>query len=160
MLRHHFHHLFLLLGFAVVVLSGCGQAEKKQGEGAGRFGMMSDNTPEYAAQRFFEYIYNDQTLSRAKKFATPKIVKLLSSYHTNKGVQRHVLNLSYDRNKVEVQPDAGNSIGRPEFAEEARVTVFFTGHYLGEKKEDIRVVDLVRDRGKWLISEIKPDKYL
>lgn len=120
--------------------------------------MMDTNTPEYAAIDFFEHIYNDRNLDKALAMSTPKMAKLLKSYHTNRNVQRHVFDLVYD--KVDIQPEPGNSFGRSEFAESAEVTLFFSGTLHDDKIEDIRVVEMVRVKDKWFVDLVQADKYL
>ena len=152
------HLAYFLIVFALIFLQACDGNKTRRGEGAGRFGMMDDNTPEYAAVKFFEHLYHDKKLDKVYTYSTERLAKLMKSYHTNRNVQRHVLNLSYD--KVEIKPDTGNSVGLNEFAEDAVITVFFTGYDKGEKKEDIRVVDMVRLNGKWKVEKIRADKFL
>lgn len=143
--------------FSLSFMFGC-EPNTKAGQGAGKYGMMDTNTPDFAAVRFFEHVYRDKTLKGALSMSTPRLSKVLNSYHTNRNVQRHVFNLTYD--EVEIQPDTGNTVGRNEFAKSAVVTLFFTGTRHGEKVEDIRVVDMVRSDKKWLVDKIRPDKYL
>ncbi len=141
----------------VLFLVGCNPA-KKQGEGAGKYGMMDTNTPDYAAVAFFQHVYQDDNINAALEMSSPRMAELLRSYHTNRNVQRHVFDLVYD--EVEIQPDTGNSVGRNEFAKSAVVTLFFTGTRYGDRYEDIRIVEMVRQGDKWLVDEIRPDKYL
>ena len=148
----------LLLVVLVFTLSACGESGPKRGEGAGKYGMLDPNTPHYAAMMFFEHIYYDQNLNRAMALSTPKLAKLLKSYHTNRNVQRHVLNLTYD--EVEIQPDAGNSVARSEFSQKAVVTIFFTGTRHGDKIEDIRIVEMVKIDRDWKVSKVRADKFL
>lgn len=145
----------LLLCFAIFALQACDTNKKK---GAGKYGMMDTNTPDYAAVAFFEYIYRDTNLNNALAMSTPRMAKILKSYHTNRNVQRHVIDLTYD--EVEIQPDTGNSVGRNEFAKSAVVTLFFTGTIHGDRVEDIRIVEMVRIDGKWLVDRVQADKYL
>lgn len=153
-ISHLFYFVALLL---LVILQGCDSGSNK-GSGAGKFGMMDTNTPEYSAIEFFEYIYNDKKLDNALAMSTPRMAKLLKSYHSNRNVQRHVFDLVYD--EVTIQPQPGNSFGRNEFAESAIVTLFFSGTLHDNKVEDIRVVEMVRKDGKWLIDLVQADKYL
>lgn len=148
--------VFILL-ITAILIQAC-EPQTKRGSGAGRFGMMDENTPEYAAIKFFDHLYHDKNLNGVFQFSTERLERLLKSYHTNRNVQRHVVNLSYD--KVEIKHDSGNSIGRSEFAEDAVVTLFFTGTHNGDKKEDIRVVDMVKIDGKWKVTKIRADKFL
>jgi len=141
----------------LAILAGCDSASDKK-DGGGKFGMMDTNTPEYAAIDFFDHIYNDKKLDNALAMSTPKMAKLLRSYHTNRNVQRHVFDLVYD--EVEIQPEPGNSFGRNEFAESATVTLFFSGTLHDDKIEDIRVIEMVRVKNKWFVDLVKADKYL
>lgn len=130
----------------------------KAGKGAGKYGMMDDNTPDFAAVAFFQHIYQDKKLTEALKLSTPRLAKVLKSYHTNRNVQRHVFNLTYD--EVVIQPDTGNTVGRNEFAKSAVVTLFFSGTRNGERIEDIRVIEMVRENKTWLVDKVRADKYL
>lgn len=130
----------------------------KAGKGAGKYGMMDTNTPDFAAVRFFEHVYRDKTLAGAIAMSTPRMAKLMNSYRSNRNVQRHVFNLTYD--EVEIQPDTGNTVGRNEFAKSAVVTLFFTGLRDNDRIEDIRVVEMIRKDKKWLVDKIRADKYL
>ncbi|GAC14869.1 hypothetical protein [Aliiglaciecola lipolytica] len=143
------------LFFLALILQACDTESKK---GAGKYGMMDTNTPDYAAVAFFEHVYNDNNLNKAIAMSSERMAKLLKSYRTNRNVQRHVFNLMYD--EVEIQPDTGNSVGRNEYAESAVVTLFFTGTLHDERVEDIRVIEMLRVDGEWLVDRIQPDKYL
>lgn len=149
-----------LFAIAVLLLTlqACGEAGPKRGEGAGKYGMLDPNTPHYAAMKFFEHIYYDKNLNGAMKLSTPRLAKLLKSYHSNRNVQRHVLNLTYD--EVDIQPDAGNSVARSEFSQKAVVTMFFTGTRHGDKFEDIRIVEMVKIGSDWKVSKVRADKFL
>lgn len=148
---------YLVVVTLCILIQACGP-QKEAGKGGGKYGMMDTNTPEFAAVRFFEHIYNDPNLDGAISMATPKLGKIIKSYHTNRNVQRHVFNLPYD--EVEIQPDTGNTVGRNEFAKSAVVTIFFTGMLNNNKIEEIRVVEMVRTDKKWLVQKVRADKYL
>ncbi|MCV2885381.1 hypothetical protein OE749_11815 [Aestuariibacter sp. AA17] len=149
---------FLYIVFFAFTLQACSDNDDVQNQSAGKYGMLDPNTPHYAAMKFFEHIYYDSNLNGAVELSTPRMGRLLQSYHNNRNVQRHVLNLIYD--EVEIQPDAGNSVGRAEFAKKAVVSVFFTGHRHDKKHEDIRVVEMVKMDGDWKVSKVRADKYL
>lgn len=141
----------------MVFLQAC-DSGPKAGKGAGKYGMMDDNTPDYAAVAFFQHIYQDKKLTAALKLSTPRLAKVLKAYHTNRNVQRHVFNLVFD--EVVIQPDTGNTIGRNEFAKSAVVTLFFSGTRNGDRYEDIRVIEMVRQNKTWLVDKVRADKYL
>lgn len=135
-------------------LAGC---ENKE-EGLGRFGMLDESTPEYTAVAFLRGIYEDDNLDFAKTLASKKMNRLLSRYHTNGNVQRHLLNLKYDT--VTVTPQSAGSVGRTEFAEKSTVTVFLSGMYNNNKVEDLRSLDLIKEDGDWKVNKIHADPYL
>jgi len=117
----------------------------------GKYGMMDPNIPEYAAVEFFDHIYHDEDLTEALKLASPKLERLIASYNTNKNVQRHVLNLRFD--KVAITPHATGA-GRSEFAKDTKIFVFFEGELNGNLIKDMRIVELVRIGDKWKVDKI------
>jgi hypothetical protein len=139
-------------------LQGCNKQAEVKTEGAGKYGMMDDNTPDLAAVKFFNVIYKDKDISRALTVASPKMERLLKSYHTPRNVQRHVFNLSYD--EVEITIDPGSGVGRDEFAKDAVITLLFSGTLHGDKYEDLRVVEMIREGNKWKVDKVRADKYL
>ncbi|WP_339772831.1 hypothetical protein [uncultured Paraglaciecola sp.] len=147
MTLHHPLHLFVLL-VSLLLISAC---DGSKSTGAGKYGMMDNNIPEYAAVEFFTHIYEDKNLNGALKFASPKLSRLMKSYRINRNVQRHVLNMPYD--KVEIKPKAANA-GRNEFAKEASVSLFFEGTLNGQIIKDLRVVKLIRTKDGWKVDEV------
>jgi hypothetical protein len=123
----------------------------KSAQGAGKYGMMDNNLPEYAAIQFFEHIYSDPTITGTLEYASPKMARLIQSYRINRNVQRHVLNMAFDT--VKIKPSAG-SAGRNEFAKEASVTLFFEGTLNSENVKDLRTIKLVRINKKWKVDEV------
>jgi hypothetical protein len=138
--------------FAVIIFSACEKAEPKRG--GGKFGMLDSNVPEFAAIEFFNQIYHSKDLSGAIKYSTPKMEKLLLSYHTNKQVQKHVLNMRFD--KVAIQPST-RSAGRNEFAKEAEISLFFEGTLDGEIFKDLRIISLIRVKDEWKVDSVSMD---
>ncbi|MCY7297002.1 hypothetical protein [Alteromonas sp. a30] len=142
------------------VLTLCACTDAKQKTGAGKYGMMDSSTPEGAALLFFEALYSEKRdINLVISYSTPKMGRLLKSYHTTRSVQRHVLNLPYD-NVPEMQIDTGDDVGRSEFATDTEISVFFTGLSNGDKVDDLRTVEMLRIKNKWLVNAIKADKYL
>lgn len=150
--------VFVLAFITLLILSGCTQ--DKNNLGAGKYGMMDNSTPEGAALLFFENLYNEKkSLSTLLVYSSPRMGRLLKSYHTPRSIQRHVLNLSYDEIPI-MQVDAGDDVGRREFSTEAEISVFFSGIYNGEKVDELRTLKLIRLKDKWLIDAVKADKFL
>ena len=90
MILHRSLQLFALL-LAIFVISAC---DGPKNTGAGKYGMMDTNIPEYAAVQFFTHIYADDDLTGALEYASPKLARLMKSYRINRNVQRHILNLT------------------------------------------------------------------
>jgi hypothetical protein len=141
-------NISFILIFAVL-FSACEKAPPKQG--GGKFGMLDSGNPEFAAIEFFDHIYHSTNIKGAIKVSTPKMQRLLRSYHTNKGVQKHVLNMRFD--KVTIQPKS-RSAGRNEFAKDAQVSLFFEGKFNGDIFKDMRLVELVKIDKSWKVDSV------
>ena len=139
--------IFILI--LTVYLSGCDKSPTKQG--GGKFGMLNSGNPEFAAIEFFEHIYRNKGLEGAIKLSTPKMARLIRSYHTNIGVQNHVLNMRFD--KVAIQSKT-RSAGRNEFSKKAQISLFFEGELNGNTLKDIRLVKLVKTEKNWKVDEV------
>jgi hypothetical protein len=138
----------------LLLLTGCNKDE----ENIGRYGMLDKNTPEYAAVAFMRSIYEDRNIDKAVALSTPSLGRILQSYHSNRNVQRNVLNLRYDT--VKITPQSSQSVGRTEYAEKATLTLFFSGFYQGNKVEDLRTLELIKEGGGWKVTKIYPDQFL
>ncbi|MEP0357122.1 hypothetical protein [Paraglaciecola sp.] len=136
----------------LVAISACNSGEPKKG--GGKFGMLDTDIPEYTAIQFFEHIYHDKTLDGSFKLSSPKMQRLLRSYHTNKSVQKHILNMRFDT--VKIQPST-RSAGRNEFAKEAKISLFFEGELNGDIFKDMRVIELLRIDNKWKVDSVSLD---
>ena len=140
-----------IVWFFVLLLSACDKDGAKNQQGGGKFGMLDTDIPEFAAEQFFFHIYNYDDLSGALKLSSPRMERLLLSYRTNRNVQRHVLNMSFDT--VEIKQLSGNA-GRNEFARDAKVSIFFKGTLDGKILKDLRSVKLLRIDKKWKVDEV------
>ena len=145
---------YVLFGlFTVLILSACGKKE----EGIGRYGMLDESTPEYTTVAFLKSVYEDDNLDTAIRLSSEKLSRILTRYHTNSNVQRHLLNLKYDT--VTITPQSAGRVGRNEFAEKSTITVFLSGTYNDDKIEDLRSLDLIKEDGEWKVNKIHPDAY-
>lgn len=131
------------------LFSACEKAPPKQG--GGKFGMLDSGNPEFAAIEFFDHIYHSKGIEGAISVSTPKMERLLRSYHTNKGVQKNVLNMRFD--KVTIQPRS-RSAGRNEFAKEAEISIFFEGELDGDIFKDMRLVELIKVGNDWKVDTV------
>lgn len=141
-------NLSFLLIFAML-FSACDKTPSKHG--GGKFGMLDKGNPEFAAIEFFDHIYHSKGIEGAISLSTPKMERLLRSYHTNKGVQKHVLNMRFDR--VTIQPRS-RSAGRNEFAKDAEISLFFEGELDGEVLKDMRLVQLIKVGKDWKVDVV------
>lgn len=116
-----------------------------------KFGRSDTDTPEHAAIQFFEHIYHHKTIDGAIEVSTPKMARLLRSYHTNKGAQKNVLNMRFDT--VALKPKTRNA-GRSEFATETKIAMFFVGELDGKIIKDLRDVKLIKVNKKWQVDEV------
>ena len=144
-------NISFILIFALI-FSACEKAPAKKG--GGKFGMLNNGNPEFAAIEFFDHIYHSKGIEGAIKVSTPKMERLLRSYHTNKGVQKHVLNMRFD--KVSIQPKS-RSAGRNEFAKDAQIAIFFEGELHGDIFKDMRVIELIKVGADWKVDEVSLD---
>jgi hypothetical protein len=150
----------ILLIVLLFGLSGCMDKQKPKGEeDGGRYGMMSGDSAESAALKFFSAIYNDNDMDVALYYATDRMSKLLKSYHTPRAVARHVINLRY-QGDVLMEIDAGDTVGRQEYATRQRVSIYFSGHYQGDLVDELRTVQMIREDGEWRVDSILTDKFL
>ncbi len=140
----------ILLCLVTLNVASCNKPEREIQ--AGRYGMMSDGTPQYAALVFIMSVYEDDNLDEAIKISTDKFGRLLKSYHTNRGVQRHILNLRLT--EMTVEPVSGGFRGMTEFKQEASVEVKIIGTYNNKKIVDLKTISLVKESGDWRISGV------
>jgi len=153
------YRLRFIIGLMCLVwLTGCEQKADDSEVGVGGNSLLIEGTPEYSAVEFVRCIYDDNNLETAIGLSTERLARILKKYHTNRNVQRHLLNLKYD--SVIITPQSSNRVGRSEFAEKATITVFLSGMYEEDKIEDIRSFDLVNENGMWLVSRIHPDHFM
>ena len=141
-------NISLILIF-VFIFSACDKGASNKG--SSKFGMADEGNPEFAAIEFFEHIYHKKRIEGAIKLSSPKMERLLRSYHTNKGVQKHVLNMRFD--KVAIKPKT-RSAGRSEFSTQMQISIFFEGELNGKIIKDLRVVDLVKINNEWKVHKV------
>jgi hypothetical protein len=140
----------ILLCLVTLTVTACNQPEREIK--AGRYGMMSGETPQYAALVFIMVIYEDENLDSALKMSTDKFARLLKSYHTNSGVQRHILNLRLS--EMTVEPVSGGFEDITEFRKQATVVVKIIGTYNHKKITELKTISMVKESGDWKISGV------
>ena len=142
---------FVLL-FSLLLLSACGESTPSNTGST-----TSAEVPEQVAVKFFEAILVDNDIKKARKYAVPSLGRVLDSFSSGKAAGRTLLNMKFDEVVITVE-DTNKSV-REFYTDKADVMLIFTGTYDGGKRVDMRMVKMVIDNGKWLISEIKTDPF-
>lgn len=141
--------LILMLFISMTALTGCLEKDKK---------VKADrSSPEYSATMFFYAVLADKDKEKAKKYASDKIDRLLDSYGGTSSFSRHLLNMRYDTVTVEVERTS--NLREVYSGDSATITMLFTGLVNGNKVDDFRKVKLTKERGAWLVAEIKADPF-
>ncbi|WP_306521483.1 hypothetical protein [Rheinheimera sp.] len=137
------------------LLFGCGE-ESDTKEATSSAATIAE-VPESNAVKFFNAILIENDLKKAKKLAVPSMARVLDSYSTGKAAGRTLFNMRFD--KLEITVEDTNKNVREFYTDKADVMLIFTGEYDGDRRVDMRMVKLVNQKGKWLISEVKTDPF-
>ncbi|KPD23834.1 MULTISPECIES: hypothetical protein [Idiomarina] len=138
----------LLMVGALIGLSGCSDDEAVD---------LNTATPTEVIQGFYQAVYEEKDLEKAKRFASPRMVDLISHYAAVSSVQRYVLGRYYDKVELEVVSDSlGDYLNH---SDELRATVLFEGEYKGEYNKDSRDVVLIQNGDSWLVDRILDPRY-
>lgn len=114
-------------------------------------------TPEYIASEFFNAIYNEKDLEKAKHLSTKEYADLMESYATVRQVARTLLNMSFDHVDIRVNRSGGNL--REQYEDVAKIDILLTGYHDGKQIDEMRTVELLQVKSKWLVNEVQVDKY-
>lgn len=133
-------------------MSACSDGQEEE-ISTGKYGMLSTNSPQFTAVVFIRAIYNDQTLDRAIEVSDERFARILQNHHTNKNVQRHMLNLRLDN--MTVDPVSGGTLLLSDVQKEAQIEVKIIGNYEGNQIVDLKTISMVRESGNWLVTGIK-----
>lgn len=151
--------LRILIPLLALTLASCGgdtSSDPSNQTNKGTASSTSDS-PEITAVAFFEAIYVDNDIKKAQKFVTPSLQRVMSSYHSGKAMGRTLLNMSFDDVVITVE-DTNKSV-REFYTDKADVMLIFTGTHDGSKQVNMRMVKMVKQKGKWLVNEIKNDPF-
>jgi hypothetical protein len=146
--------IFIVL-LASALLFGCGD-EPDTKEATSSAATIAE-IPESNAVKFFNAILIENDLNKAKALAVPSMARVLASYSTGKAAGRTLFNMRYD--KLEITVEDTNKNVREFYTDKADVMLIFTGEYDGGKRVDMRMIKLVNQKGKWLVSEVKTDPF-
>ncbi|MCJ8320582.1 MAG: hypothetical protein MJK12_13170 [Colwellia sp.] len=130
------------------LLSACGEKEDE---------ITKLDNPELVTIAFFDALYNEKNIKKAALVCSPKLARIILSYHSAKAVGRHLFNMSYDT--VEIRPDGSGVKVREQFKDAAKITVYFDGYYQEDRLKDVKRLSLIQQDGKWIINKILKDPF-
>lgn len=139
----------LVVLMVIFTTAGC----KDDGLRAGRYGMMSDGTPQYTALKFTQAIYQEKSLEPALALTTKRFGKVVAAYHTPRNVQRQIFNIRFD--EVEAEVVAGGTLLGTDSRKDAEIEIKLDGQYMGERKWDLKTILLVKESGNWKVAAVK-----
>jgi hypothetical protein len=116
-----------------------------------------NDSPEYAATVFFYAIYEEKDLKKTMSLTTPKLARIIKSYGSTRQFARNLINMQFDTVNIEI--DRTSKSIRKRYGDKATITLIFSGHLNGNKKDDMRSVKLINKKGKWFIDKILDDPY-
>ncbi|MEO2266512.1 hypothetical protein V1358_04145 [Pseudoalteromonas sp. YIC-656] len=138
--------IFLLC--LTLFLSACGQSDNITGD---------PNSPGYVATQYFYALYNHNDLEGAAEHASPKLARIMRSYGTASQFARNLVNMQFD--EVTIELDRTEMSVRQQFGNKATINLIFTGQFQGKKVDDMRSVKMVKEGGRWMITEIVADPF-
>ncbi|WP_394204108.1 hypothetical protein [Shewanella waksmanii] len=136
-----------LLLFVFVLLIGC-SPDSEVGQ--------KPLTPEQVSLGFFQAIYVDRDVEKAKQFVSEPMQKILAHYYIASAVQRHVLNLSMTEVTMEIEEINIDFFRK--FTDDVTVIVKMTGLRGGSPWIDDRTLRLHKEKKRWIIVEVLPEK--
>jgi len=114
-------------------------------------------TPEYIASEFFNAIYNEKDLEKAKSLSTKEYADLMESYGTVRQVARTLLNMSFDHVDIRVNRTGGNL--REQYEKTAEITLLLAGEHDGKQVTEMRIVEMIEKGSRWVVHSVQVDKY-
>ena len=141
----------LLVMIACCTLIACSSPDEEEIR-AGKYGMMSSDTPQYTAILFMRAVYNDKNIDRVVRLSTKRFGRIIKGHYTNSNVQRQVFNLRLDR--MEAEPVSGGSLLFSELLENAEIEIKIIG-YRGDKKiTELKTLSMVKISGDWKVKGV------
>lgn len=127
--------------FVALALASCGSEPKDKAEDV--------------SIAFFDAIYNQNDINKAKELCTADFAKQISNYVTTKNVARRLFNMSFD--SVKIDAALGDLKVRDEFKNSGKLTLLFTGRRHGKVYKELKRIKLIKQGDVWLIAELLPD---
>ncbi|GGP68630.1 hypothetical protein GCM10009347_37490 [Shewanella algicola] len=141
------HPIKLIALLLLMFVSGCEQSAENG---------QPKLTPEQVSLGFFQAIYIDKDVQKAKQFVAPDIAEVMDHYHIASAVQRHVLGLSMKQ--VTMSIDEIDIDFFRKFTDDVTVVVKMEGLKGGREWVDDRTIRLHKKGNSWVIVEILPEK--
>ncbi|MEY8213305.1 MAG: hypothetical protein RPR97_02350 [Colwellia sp.] len=132
---------YFIVIFVALAVSGCGPEAKEK--------------PEDVAIAFFDAIYNEKDINKAKKLCTANLAKEIGKHVTTKNVARRLFNMSFD--SVKVDTALGEREVRGEFKNSEKLTILFTGYRRDKTYKELKRIKLIKQGDAWLIAEFLRD---
>lgn len=149
------------LVFALLALAGCGgdnseQSSDNKAPAAGTAATATDS-PEVTAVSFFTAILVDNDIKAAKKHAAPSLKRVMDGFSSAKAMSRTLLNMNFDT--VEITIEDTNRNVREFYTDKADVMLIFTGTKDNNRVVNMRMLKMIKQKGKWQVNEIKDDPF-
>jgi len=141
-------HKFLVLIISLMLISCTEDAPKVNAD---------SGSPEFAAGEFFHSLYTTKNLERAKALSTESYARILDAYGNTRGIVRTLYNMSFDEVSISIDRTGKNL--REQYGDHAEITILFEGKSNGNKKIELRIVEMVKEDGRWLVEGVKPNPY-
>lgn len=141
--------------FVCLLLLGCSKSSDEQLENAGKFGRISQDSPQFTALQFASSLYQEDSLEQLKPLTTAHYFGILQAYHTAKNVQRLLLNLRLEPGSVEMEVRAvtlSESLGFEPGNQ--TVTLILTGQFDGNKVTELLDFVLEKQKGQWRVASV------
>ncbi len=132
---------YFIVFFVALAMFGCGSVPK--------------DSAEDVAIAFFNAIYNQNDINKAKKLCTTNFAKEISKYISTKNVSRRVFNMSFD--SVEIHAALGDLKVRAEFENSGSLTILFTGYRQEKIYKELKKIKLIKQGDIWLVDELLRD---
>lgn len=143
--------LLLFTSAALILVQACSSPDEEEIR-AGKYGMMSSDTPQYTAILFMRAVYNDKNLDRVVSLSTERYGRILSGFYTNKNIQRQVFNLRLD--SMQAEPVSGGSLLFSELQEEAEIEIKIIGMRGNDKIVELKTLSMVKIKGDWKVKDV------
>jgi len=132
---------YFIVIFVILAMCGCGSEPKENAEDV--------------AIAFFNAIYNQNDINKAKKLCTANLAKKISKYITTQNVARRLFNMSFD--SVKIDAALGDLKVRDEFKSSGKLTLLFTGYRQEKIYKELKRIKLIKQGEVWLIDELLRD---